>query len=216
MNTNPSATTILCYGDSNTWGHNPNKKGRYPANIRWTGKLQQTLGDDYYVVEEGLGSRTTDLEYSKPGRNGKTYLLPCIVSHYPLDIVVMMLGTNDLKTEFQRDPPTIASAIRGLIQDIKANAWDENHNTSKIILVSPIVVDDTSVRFEEIFSHLYDHDSAIKSHELAKVLAAVAAEEGCTFLDASTVAEPGVDGIHFTEESHAALATLIAETIATL
>jgi lysophospholipase L1-like esterase len=71
MNTLPSAKTILCYGDSNTWGQTPEKSGRRPANIRWTGVLQAELGSEYYVIEEGLSSRTTDLDYAKkPGRNG--------------------------------------------------------------------------------------------------------------------------------------------------
>ena len=63
MNTNPQATKILCYGDSNTYGQKPDKTGRYEANFRWTGVLQDLLGNSYYVVEEGLGSRTTDLNY---------------------------------------------------------------------------------------------------------------------------------------------------------
>jgi len=68
MNTNPNAKTILCYGDSNTWGQKPDKSSRYLVDVRWTGLLQKTLGDSYYVIEEGLSSRTTDLDYNhKPG-----------------------------------------------------------------------------------------------------------------------------------------------------
>src|SRR5476651_2205463 len=103
MTTNPNAITVLCYGDSNTWGQKPDKSGRYPADIRWTGRLQQLLGNGYYIIEEGLGSRTTDLDYDKKsGRNGKIYLIPCLESHNPIDVVVLMLGTNDLKIEFDR------------------------------------------------------------------------------------------------------------------
>ena len=70
MTTNPNAVTILCYGDSNTWGQKPDKSGRYPADTRWTGRLQNQLGDGFAIIEEGLGSRTTDLEYAKkPGRS---------------------------------------------------------------------------------------------------------------------------------------------------
>ncbi len=71
MNTNPNAISILCYGDSNTYGQRPDgTKGRYAADVRWTGQLQSLVGDGYCVIEEGLTSRTTNLEYAKkPGRN---------------------------------------------------------------------------------------------------------------------------------------------------
>ena len=72
MNINPNAATILCYGDSNTYGQKPDKSGRYAADVRWTGRLQNALGGDYYVIEEGLSSRTTDLDYDpRSGKNGK-------------------------------------------------------------------------------------------------------------------------------------------------
>ena len=67
MNTNPNAINILCFGDSNTYGQKPDKTGRYEANVRWTGVLQQLLGDGYYVIEEGLGSRTTDADCDHQG-----------------------------------------------------------------------------------------------------------------------------------------------------
>ncbi len=101
---------ILCYGDSNTWGYIAGKfdmttmyMERYPRTIRWTGRLQKLLGDDFYVIEEGLNGRTTNLEgIDPPDRNGKTYLLPCLYTHSPLDLVVLMLGCNDLKNVYGR------------------------------------------------------------------------------------------------------------------
>ena len=95
MNTNPQAKVILCFGDSNTWGQNEDKGfgERYPVNVRWTGRLQQLLGTDYYVIEEGLGGRTVDLDDprpEKPGRNGFDYFLPCFISHSRVDLAVIM------------------------------------------------------------------------------------------------------------------------------
>jgi len=87
--------TILCYGDSNTYGYNPVTGGRWPEDIRWTGRLQQLLGDEYKVIEEGCNGRTT--MYKAPGegwKSGLEYLKPCLNSHKPVDAVVMMLGTN--------------------------------------------------------------------------------------------------------------------------
>ena len=214
MNTNPNATTILCYGDSNTWGQTSDRSGRYPADTRWPGKLQSILGNDYYIIEEGLSSRTTDLEYAKkPGRNGKQYLIACLESHNPLDIVIIMLGTNDLKIEFDRSTTDIASAVEGLIQDVKRLAWDKASTPPKILIVSPIRVDMTAPRFAKLYTGFYDHESALKSDDLAQALEATANVNDCLFLDASSVAGPGEDGIHMDAESQRALGELVAKTI---
>lgn len=217
MNVNPSATTVLCYGDSNTWGQKPDKSGRYAADARWTGVLQQQLGKEYYIIEEGLSSRTTDLDYDRrPGRNGKTYLEPCIDSHNPLDIVIIMLGSNDFKMEFSRSVTEIADALDSLVSIVQERTKTNNGATSKVILVSPILVDDTAPRFAEFYTGYYDHNSVAKSRELAAVVQQVVAERDCAFIDAGTVAHPGEDGLHFSAESHPALGKLLANTIRSL
>ena len=92
---------ILCYGDSNTFGFTL-EGGRHPYHIRWTGRLQQALGPEYRVIEEGCGGRTTVFEDEIDlGRNGRTSLPVCLNSHKPLDLVILMLGTNDMKNRFQ-------------------------------------------------------------------------------------------------------------------
>lgn len=90
--------TIVCYGDSNTYGYNPENGFRYEYEERWTTILQKELKDSAIVIPEGLNGRTTSFEDElRPGRNGATYLDPCLHSHGPIDLVVLMLGTNDLK-----------------------------------------------------------------------------------------------------------------------
>ena len=110
--------TILCYGDSNTWGYDPANQTRYPRDVRWPGVLRNGLGDGYIVIEEGLNGRTTvwddPIELDK---NGATYLRPCIQTHKPLDFVIIMLGTNDLKTRFSLPAYDIASGA-GVLVDI--------------------------------------------------------------------------------------------------
>ena len=171
MNTNPKATTVLCYGDSNTWCQKPDKSGRYPADVRWTGKLQELLGPDFYIIEEGLCSRTTDLEYGRrPGRNGKTYLEPCLDSHNPLDVVIIMLGTNDLKSDFGRAAAEIADALHGLVLVVQERAKTITGEIPKIILVSPILVDATAPHFIEYYSGSYDQTAVTKSYELAAAI----------------------------------------------
>ena len=94
---------ILCYGDSNTWGYIPGSLDfrtmqvkRYEQTVRWTGRLQSLVEGNANIIEEGLNGRTTNIDYKDiPGRNGKTYLLPCLYSHAPLDLVILWLGFND-------------------------------------------------------------------------------------------------------------------------
>lgn len=214
MNTNPDAVTVLCYGDSNTYGQTPDRSGRFPANERWTGRLQSTLGDKYYVIEEGLGSRTTDLEFSeKPGRNGKTYFMPCLASHGSLDVVIIMLGTNDLKIEYSRSASEIANSLRGLVADVRQDADWSNRKCPDVILVSPIVINDQAPRFSESYTSYYDNRSAKESMLLAAAVKAVADSEGCIFLNAADVATPGEDGIHLSPDSNQPLCEMIAHTI---
>lgn len=218
MNANPAAKTILCYGDSNTWGQTPDKTGRRcPSDMRWTGVLQKNVGNSYNVIEEGLSSRTTDLDYAKkPGRNGRTYLEPCLDSHMPLDIVILMLGTNDLKIEFNRSTEEIAQAICGLVELIREKTAKYDGNPAMIVLVSPILVDGNAPRIKEWYAAHYDEKSVQKSQELASALQKVAEATGCYFVDAAQIAEAGEDGIHFDEKSHRAFGDFLAEQIKSL
>jgi lysophospholipase L1-like esterase len=210
MNVNPNATVVLCYGDSNTYGQRADVKGgRWPADVRWTGVLQQNLGDGYSVIEEGLPSRTTDLDYDqKPGRNGRAYLAPCLGSHNPIDVVVLMLGTNDLKVTFDRSPQQIADALKELVDDIYSYARNKDGHPPKVVLISPI-----HIGIHTPAGPHYDQASIDKSHQLASVIQTVAAQQKCYFIDAAEVAKPGEDDIHLTKDSHGPLAHKIAEAL---
>ncbi|WP_412540817.1 GDSL-type esterase/lipase family protein [Longispora sp. K20-0274] len=213
MITNPHAITVLCYGDSNTHGERAEdpELGRWPADVRWTGQLQNLLGDGYYVIEEGLGGRTTDVDYAdRPGRNGRTHLLPTLHSHDPLDLVVLMLGTNDVKNVFGRSAGEIAAAVGGLLDDIAEYGTDRDGRPPKMLVLSPAPCDDRALAYGEGY---YDAGSVAKSRELAALIEAVADKHGAQFADAGTVAGVGGDGVHLTRESHTALAALIAARI---
>lgn len=216
MTTNPEAKRILCYGDSNTWGQKAHEAGRYPANVRWTGRLQMTLGDSFEIIEEGLSARTTDLDYPhKPGRNGRTYLQPCLVSQSPVDTVILMLGTNDLKIEFgPRAPKDISSAIEGLVSDVIRLAKSPEGASPDIILVSPILINPDAPTFRDIYvPDYYDDDSVQLARELAAHIKDVADRHHCYVVDAANIAEAGDDGVHMSEEGHYALAAHLAEKI---
>jgi len=117
--------SILCFGDSNTRGTRPDDSNtRYERSDRWTGQLQVMLGSDYYVIEEGLGGRTTDLEHprtEKLGRNGIDYFKPCLESHSPIDIVIIMLGTNDFKNVYNRTTNEVANVLKRYVSFTKEN-----------------------------------------------------------------------------------------------
>lgn len=213
MNTNKNAKVVLCYGDSNTWGQNDDKNvaGRYDVESRWTGILQNQLGEDYYVIEEGLGGRTTDLEHynpTKPSRNGFTYFVPCLTSHNPLDWVVIMLGTNDLKIQYSRSVDDIAKALKRYVDTVRSE-----QPQAKILLASPIYVDSSAPKFSEYYFDTYDKVSEAKSRELAQSIERLAKDTDCMFLDASKTSKAGLDGIHFDIASHRTLAESILELI---
>ena len=108
---------ILCFGDSNTWGYSPADGTRYPLDIRWTGVLQKSLGADYRIIEEGLNGRTTFInEDERPLRSGSDVLQILLESHRPLDFVIIMLGTNDLKVEFNLSVEEIAQGAKTLCE----------------------------------------------------------------------------------------------------
>lgn len=97
---------ILCFGDSNTWGHNPESKigERFDNEFRWVKLLEKKLGKGYSVIEEGLCGRTINTDYLTAEnwyKNGYKYLVPCLKSHNPLSLVIIMLGTNDLKNSLK-------------------------------------------------------------------------------------------------------------------
>jgi lysophospholipase L1-like esterase len=214
MTANPDAITVLCYGDSNTYGQHPDKIHRYPANVRWTGRLQQLLGDACYIVEEGLGSRTTDLDYDrKPGRNGKTYLAPCLQSHNPLDIIIIMLGTNDLKMEYRRKADEIAAALASLVDDVRQYAQGKDGAAPKILLVSPTLINDQAPNFAKFYTEYYDAEAVAESYKLAAAIALTAKQLGCGFFEAATVAEGGDDGLHWSEPSHERFAANIEQVV---
>ena len=108
---------ILCFGDSNTWGYTP-KGGRYDDETRWPMRMQRVLGDRYTVIEEGMNGRTCLFDDPVEGgyKSGAAYLPPCLMSHSPLDCVILMLGSNDTKQRFGMNAKTIGEAMMQLVR----------------------------------------------------------------------------------------------------
>jgi lysophospholipase L1-like esterase len=110
--------TLVCFGDSNTWGYVPGSEGeRFPRHVRWPTQLQHLLGDEWEVIAEGLNGRTAAIERpDSEGRNGLPYLLPCLHSHAPVDLVVIFLGTNDVNFI---DDDRVARCIARLVEIVR-------------------------------------------------------------------------------------------------
>lgn len=207
MNTNPTAKTVLCYGDSNTHGQKPDRSGRYAANERWTGLLQQQLGNDYYVIEEGLGGRTTDLDHynpNKPSRNGFAYFTACIDSHMPLDIVIIMLGTNDLKTMYNRSCDDVAQALKQYPDYLTGYCAERQIQRPRIIIASPVYMDENGTHFFDSMpvAGVYDEVSAQKSRGFAVPFKQMAEQTNCEFIDVAPFTKTGDDGCHLDLQSH--------------
>ena len=114
---------ILCFGDSNTWGYKPDKSGRYDENTRWTGLLQKKLGSGYHIIEEGLCGRTTVFQDElREGRRGLDLIGVTVEMHNPIDLMIIMLGTNDCKTRYRASASVIAKGLDQVIRKARQNA----------------------------------------------------------------------------------------------
>ena len=208
---------IMCFGDSLTWGWNPIESGipieRYSKEKRWTGILASELGPEFEVLEEGLSGRTTNLDDpTDPRLNGANYLPSALASHLPLDLVVLMLGTNDTKSYFHRSPFEIAAAVSTLIGHIAYSAGGVGtlYPAPKVLLIAPPPLAAMPTPW---FSELFK-DGREKTIELAKHYRNLARFLQIAFLDAGEImSTDGIDGIHFSEGNNLALGQAVARLV---
>lgn len=195
---------VLCFGDSNTWGRNPVDMSRYNQTQRWTRLLQRSLGENFYIVEEGLGGRTTDCENTiGEGRNGLLYFKPCVESHQP-DIIILMLGTNDLKDVINKSSNDIVASLEKYFDHIET--LDKK---PEIILVSPTGLNMDAPKF--IHPDKFSQVSVRGALELPNKIEQLAKKYSCKYINASDIAVIGEDGLHWTEESHRLFALAFTE-----
>lgn len=214
---------ILCYGDSNTWGTIAGSMNmelrlakRFEYGVRWPTVLQELLSPNYYIIEAGLNGRTTAFDETsivRPSRNGLTTLPGILDMHYPLDLVIFMLGTNDVKIEFNVTPKKITEGMQRLIQTVKSSHFGANYQAPQVMLICPAPIYQVD---NNRFNLFYDADSVVKSQQLAKYYSRLAEEEKCIFLDAGAFVKiSAVDGIHFEKDSHPLFAQAVAGKIRT-
>lgn len=209
--------SILCFGDSLTWGWIPVVEGspthRYPYEERWTGVAAAHLGEDYHIIEEGLSARTTSLDDpNDPRLNGSAYLPSAIASHLPLDLVVVMLGTNDTKSFFHRTPYEIANGMAKLVGQIQTGGGGVGTPypaPKALVIAPPPLTPMPHPFFQGMFGGGHE-----KSAELAEQYRAMADFMKVDFLNAGDfVTTDGCDGIHFTAGNNRDLGKAIADKV---
>jgi len=207
-----SVKTVLCYGDSNTWGYDPATQTRYPREVRWPGVLRRELGEGYLVIEEGLNGRTTVWDDPIEGyKNGKSYLIPCLETHKPLDLVIILLGTNDLKVRFSVSAFDIANGAGVLVDVVQKSAAGPGDTAPQVLLLAPPPIARLSG-----FAEMFD-GARPKSRRFAAHYGRVAQEKGCAFLDTSqAIVSSNLDGIHLEAGEHEKLGAAVAEKVRTL
>jgi lysophospholipase L1-like esterase len=204
--------TVVCFGDSNTWGYDPVAKARFAPDMRWTGVLAKSLGDGYRVIEEGLGGRTTVVDDPiHPYKNGRDYLPPCLESHSPFDLVTIMLGTNDLKARFNRSASDIAESAAKLAEMALNSTFGPAGGRPKVLLIAPPPVVELT-KLNEMFAGAYE-----KSKRFAQHYKDMAGWCDCEFFDAgSVITSSELDGIHFEASEHEKLGIAIAGVVRTM
>lgn len=208
---------ILCLGDSNTHGYCADPKDcadggiRFNEDERFTCRLQKALGDEYLVTEEGLSGRTTVFQDPlHESMDALSVIYSLLKSHETIDLLVIMLGTNDTKDRLNMNAACIGLGMERLVQKAKSvDCWGD-HAPNILIIAPPHI--GRSMKDAAMGEHC-----AEKSEQLAEYYAPVAERNGCHFLDAHPVAEFNqVDFMHLTNKGHAQLAECLAKLVPTL
>lgn len=221
----PTGHRVLVYGDSNTWGSSARVQGRaitrLPDHERWAGVLAMALKtSDVAVIVDGLTGRTTDLDRTAgigsvvagSDFNGARSLRAALAREMPLDLVIIMLGTNDLAAAYNRSPAEIASAVMGLAEIVRASAGGAatSYGAPKVLVVVPPALGnlDRSL-LKDAFAGAGEKSIALRS----EFFKAASAKQIPVFDASSVTATDGDDGIHLTAQNHRAIGIAISPIV---
>lgn len=203
---------VLCFGDSLTWGFDATSGGRHALEDRWPSALGSALGDDVHIVAEGLNGRTTayDDYLADCDRNGARILPTLLHSHQPLDLVIVLLGTNDLKDMVVGTATSSASGIKRIISLIRRHDYGDAFGAPEILIVAPPKFSETAnTDIGAMFT-----DGIAQSSILPSLLSDLADDLGCGFYDANSVSETtSIDGIHMDAKNTKELGRGLATTV---
>lgn len=215
---------IMCYGDSNTWGtvakqHKDDPHLRYGRDIRWPAVLQKLLGNGYSVQEEGLGGRTTiyTANPEMPFKNGMHMLEGCIKTHCPLDLIILMLGTNDLHQPKPLPEDRLCTGIITLIELVQSHPeyGPEEKRVPDILLISPPFITRSAPDARtEVYAQFFGEYGERLSHRFPEEYRKAAEKYHCWFLNSQEYTHPDArDGVHLDAESHLRLAAAVCEKV---
>ncbi|MBR2529209.1 MAG: acylhydrolase [Blautia sp.] len=208
---------ILCFGDSLTWGFHPVTCERMGEDERWPCVLQNLLGDGFRIIEEGQNGRTiaTD-DFTEGQKNGLKYVIPCLESQKPLDLMIIMLGANDMKRKFGYSAADIAGEMELFLQKVLSFRRFNMDDRMEIMLISPPIVGERGKRspFEESFDF---ENTVLLSSLLTKKYEDIARKYGCSFLDSSRIVKVSeADRLHLLPEDQQKLGRAVYEALKSL
>ena len=201
--------TILCFGDSNTWGVVPNENRRYKKSERWPCLLGMLLPEEWRIVEEGQPGRTTLYDDPASGFTSGLQALRSSLNSYQPDLVILMLGTNDLKTSFRLSVSDISDSVAKLAKEITGFTGEGKSNPPQVLLVAPPPIVESGS-----FARLFFTGSEEKSHQFAEYYKQRAEKFGCGFFDASPIVSCcPEEGVHWPLEQHRNMAEAISSKV---
>lgn len=207
--------TVLCFGDSNTWGWIPGlDRQRFDETKRWPMRLQTMLGEDYHIVEAGQNGRFTVWDDPlEPEKCGLAHLVPTMQCAFPMDLIVIMLGTNDCRDRLSLSGYNIAMGAIAVAKKAAQTKFGRDNKPPKILVVCPPVIRDRYLT-NDFTRLLYGPNAHVRAEEMREHLPAMAKENGFAYLDASDYVETSdVDGVHMTEEAHRIFTDVMFEKV---
>lgn len=203
--------TVVCFGDTNTWGYDNRNGSRLPYSERWTGILANELGHNFHIIEEGQPGRATTEDPVESGKNARQHIVPCLESHAPIDVFIMMLGQPDLKKRFSLTAHDIAMGIDAIANIVVSSGAGANNAAPKLIIISPVQVG--TVKGTDMENWFPSEGTGERSMQLPALYKEIASKYGSEFLEASSVAKTAEDAIHIDNASHRDFALAVAGKI---
>ena len=207
----------MTFGDSNTYGTPPaqarGENRRFGPDVRWPCVMQRALGNSYTVIEEGLPGRTTCLGDPMMGAHmdGLTGLRIALESQGPIDVLTIMLGTNDAQFHHARSAEQIAGGVGGLVALARSDIYQTRHGGFEVLLIAPPPILEQGTYRDTLMG------AAAKSAQFAKLINALASHWGIGFMDAGQhIGSSPIDGLHFSAEDHGILGRAVAEQVSAL
>lgn len=208
--------TVLVFGDSNSWGWNPSNDlvkpiERWDDDVRWPGVLQKGLGDGCKVLVDGLNGRTTVWDDPiEEYRCGKNQIIPSMDAAAPIDLIIIFVGTNDLKVRYTVSAQDIANGAALLVRKALGQVGAFSNGVPKVLLIGPPPLGQIS---NGVFNLMFGGNEE-KSKHLGAHYKAAAEANGAEYFDAGAVVRSSkIDGLHLDADQHELLGKALIDPV---